>query len=72
MRSGPGRSNPSGKKLVAGTGIRRKVFKHNPAGSKIARKAIEHRGLKWRGEVFHGGELTAENHARARRRLGLP
>ena len=57
MKRGPGRHSPSGKR--------------NPPGSKIARKLLEHRGFEWRGETFHGGELTAANHARARSRLGL-
>lgn len=57
MKKGPGRNARSGKR--------------NAPGSKIARKAIEHAGREWKGEVFHGGELTKANKARARKRLGF-
>ena len=56
MRSGPGRPKRSGKR--------------NPPGSKIARRFIEHQGLKWKGEVFHGGELTDASDKRAGRPKG--
>ena len=29
-----------------------------PPGTKIARRIMKARGMKWNGEVFHGGELT--------------
>lgn len=59
MKSGPGRDSPSGKQRVG-----KRVYEHNPPGSKVARKAIESRGLKWKGELFHTAELTAASEAR--------
>lgn len=41
------------------------------AGSKIARRFAKHSGIEWKGEVFHGGELTALNNTRALKRLGV-
>ena len=32
--------------------------KPHPPGTKIARRIMKARGMKWNGEVFHGGELT--------------
>lgn len=45
--------------------------KRNPAGSKIARKFIEHNGGKWKGETVHTGALTKLNNARAYKRLPM-
>ncbi len=39
--------------------------KRNPAGSKVARQFAKHTGAEWKGEVFHGGELTKANNERA-------
>ena len=57
MKRGPGRHSPSGTR--------------NPPGSKVARKALEHRGLTWGGEVFHSGELTKASRRRRLERLGF-
>ena len=32
--------------------------KINPPGTKIAKRVMKARGQKWKGEVFHGGELN--------------
>ena len=40
-------------------------------GNRHMRRFAKHAGIEWRGEVFHGGELTAENKKRARARIGL-
>lgn len=40
----------------------------HPAGSKIARRFLEARGLEWDGQVVHTGALTAANRSRALRR----
>ena len=60
MRSGPGRPKH----------LRPEGGKHNPAGSKIARRIVKHAGKDWKGEIFHGGELTAASDARAGRPAG--
>ena len=44
--------------------------KRNPAGSKVARQFVEHRGLEWKGEVYHTGALTDASDARAGRPKG--
>jgi len=69
MRTGPGRNSRSGKQRIGpkGSGI----FRDNPPGSKVARKAIEHAGRDWDGEIFHGGELTKAARRRTLERLGF-
>ena len=56
MKRGPGRHSPSGTR--------------NPPGSKVTRVALEHRGLEWHGEIFHGGGLTAASDKKAGRPKG--
>lgn len=41
------------------------------AGSKIARKMAKAAGREWRGEIFHGGELTKASAERSARRKAL-
>lgn len=56
MRSGPGRNPPNGEKLHRSPwGI--DYYAHNPPGSKVARKIAKHTGRKWRGEIYHTGDL---------------
>ena len=50
-RSGPGR--PVHLRTTKGKG------KRNPPGSKVGRRAVEHTGGEWKGEIFHSGALTA-------------
>lgn len=38
------------------------------AGSKLARRFLEARGLEWDGQIVHTGALTAANRIRAERR----
>ena len=39
----------------------------NPPGSKVARKALKHSGRKWKGEVYHTGDLPTLYAARQQR-----
>lgn len=45
--------------------------KRNPAGSKLARKFVEHSGRAWKGEVISTALLTELNNERAVKRLGI-
>ena len=66
MRSGPGRKVHLRVPQDLSKPLR---GRRRPAGSKIARKFIEHAGNEWKGEVVHTGELTQLNNERALQRV---
>ena len=66
MRGSPGRRE----RRAIRYGSRSRIpGKPHVAGSKIARRFTKHNGVAWKGEVFHGGELTVLNNVRALKRL---
>jgi hypothetical protein len=66
----PHGSIPSGPAFRGGRHGRSRIpGKANPPGTKVAKRVMKARGLQWKGEIFHGGDLTKASNARSLKRL---